>query len=300
MTDTVDVETWKRWQADRPSDVVEWSRQSNGSVRIVWKGVRVRDSHDDQNERTLSIYYRWWEKFDPFAVPPADHHRIASGHLVDEEYAARHGRVNREIWQSSFVWRNLKSNLALNELADPFVLSQLDVHYRFLSAYTHPASRQALELPYPRNVQAPIVDHFSEEMVLLYVAFLAAEELRAFHKMAERPPAVGIQDWPEIEELCKVALHLTEHAWFPGMRPYSYDRVVEANQRAFDEVAANDAAGRLSVRPTIVRPETLPEESIRYYANPLRRLFELHRGFHEVTTGLAWSSPWQRPDAAHR
>src|SRR6266567_1730356 len=80
----------------------------------------------------------------------------------------------------------LKANLELNELMDSQTISQLHVHYQSLSAFVHPLSEQASQLPYARNSTEPIFDHYSEELILLYVCFIALEELHTFFAMTQR------------------------------------------------------------------------------------------------------------------
>ncbi len=45
---------------------------------------------------------------------------------------------------------------------------------------------------------------------------------------------------------------------------------------------------------------SIPDEEVRYYRDPMRRLVELHSGFHEIMTGLSFNSPWPRADARFR
>jgi hypothetical protein len=47
------------------------------------------------------------------------------------------------------------------------------------------------------------------------------------------------------------------------------------------------------------KPEDLVDDEVHYYANPLRRIIELHYSQHEMT-GFPYSSPWNRPDAMLR
>lgn len=52
-------------------------------------------------------------------------------------------------------------------------------------------------------------------------------------------------------------------------------------------------------RPKI-DPATLPDEKVKYYADPLDRLVKLHQSSHEMTTGLYFQSPFERSDARSR
>lgn len=299
LTDPVDDETWKRWEASRPPDLIEWTRRPNGRVRALWSGVRVDGSDGEEPGQILSAYYKWLQDYDPFVA--TDRERMALGYPPDEE-ESRYVSVEREIWQTALAWQHLKANLKLNDLMVSRSIAQLDVHYRFLSAFVHPVSERALDLAYPRNTfgERPLFDHYSEELTLLYACFIAADELRAFHSMSTRPPRVALRGWQAIHKAVGETERLIAHGWFPGRPPFSYDRVAESNQRAFDSMQERMNAGRPYERPNVQLPDSLTDDAVRYYTNPLRRLVDLHMGFHEITTGLGWSSPWSRSDARSR
>ena len=140
----------------------------------------------------------------------------------------------------------------------------------------------------------PIYDHYSSELVLLYSIVLAVEEIRHFREMTQRKPLVGLRNWESTEELCKQAWVQASHLWFPGHSPHLYDRINEANARAFRMLRTSGA------RRQIVDPSTIPETEIGYYRDPMRRLIGLHSGFNELMTGLAFVSPWPRKDAQFR
>ncbi len=301
VTDPVDEDTWRTWQQAPPIGVIDWTRQANGRVRITWRGVVVDGEGSADSPQVLSIYYLWLQEYDPFAVHAADLDRVAAGHPVEREDSETYAASQRDIWRDALSWRNIKSNLLLNSLADERFLTQLDIHYSFLSAFVHPNSHRAAELAYPRNTfSLPVADHYSDELVLLYSCYLAAEELRALQTMTENPPRVTLRNSSGVEERLSLVDQLIEHGWLPGRPPFLYDRVLESNQRAFDEVVAGRDDGVQSRGPPAARPETVPDNEVRYYSNPLTRLVALHQSFQEVITGLAWISPWRRTDADYR
>jgi hypothetical protein len=74
--------------------------------------------------------------------------------------------------------------------------------------------------------------------------------------------------------------------WFPRLgSPVAYDFFEEANRRAYPN-------GRFERDEHAPRPEEIPGTDVSYYANPLRRLEQLHIGGTEVATGYSHSSLW--------
>jgi hypothetical protein len=297
----VSEETWQRWQADPPPYLHAWERGADGRVRVTWTGPRVLDE-DGRVLYTLSIYYKWWKDYDPLVTPSRDFEQIAAGHPSHKvEHAAYH-KIQREMWHRALVWSGLKSNLLLNGLASERELTQLEVHYRFLSAFVHPFSEDVTDHVYHPHYHGdwPIEDHYALELVLLYACTFAIDELRDFERMSTREPRVDLAGWDAVRVALADGEAQTAHLWAPGRAPYSYDRINEANQRAFDAYDAEHDAGRPMTRPRIADPRLLRDDEIRYYPDPLRRLVRLHAGFNEMTTGLSWQSPWPRADARFR
>jgi hypothetical protein len=297
----VSDEVWERWQTRRPEFLLEWERLSKDRVRAVWRGARVVD---DKGEFLyfLSIYYKWWKDYDPLVAPERDAAKLASGYLESPTARAAYARTQREMWRDVLAWKNLKESLLLNELASETEIVQLDVHHRFLSMYTHPFTEDLTDRLYGRNLGGrwPLEDHYAEELVLLYVCTVAADELRDFERMTEHEPRVDLAGWDAVRREVATAEAQIEHFWAPGRRPFSYDRAKEANQRVFDVSAAQYEAGVPLERPPTPTPETIADDEIRYYPDPLRRLVQLHAGFSEITTGVSWPSPWPRRDARLR
>lgn len=301
VIDGVTNEVWERWQREPPEFLIEWERLPRDRVRAVWRGPRVVGEKGELLY-FLSIYYRWWKKYDPLAVPDHDAENIAVGHPESPTSRSAHARTQREMWRDVLAWKNLKESLILNDLATRIEVTQLDVHYRFLSVYVHPLTEEIANRLYGRNRLGDWTteDHYAEELVLLYVATLAIDELRDFAEMADKEPRVDLADWEEVRRDLAAVEPQIEHFWPPGRRPYSYDRAIEANQRVFDAMAAQHDAGQSFTLPRAADPDAIPESQVRYYPDPLRRLVQLHGGFSEITTGVSWPSPWPRADARNR
>lgn len=289
--DGVSSEEWARYQEAREAgeewtrDIIHWEWQG-GTLTVIWSGP-----HIDGGPQTLSIYYGFLEQYDPFRGPPEDQTFLTTDFAegaLHERWAAK----QRALYGQGLRWERLRENLMLNGLFSERELAQLAVHYRFLSAFVHPVS-EGYHLLYGRGIppDPPHYDHFASELILLYVVTLATRELRAFERMAERPPQVGLKNWAEIEDAVRNAEALSAHLWFPGGSPHDFDRIQEANHRGLRD-------GRLVPvgSPERQRPEDIPEDEIRYYRNPLVRLRKMHITSHELT-GFPYVSPWHRPDA---
>jgi len=197
------------------------------------------------------------------------------------------------MWRNSLTWLSLKTNLQLNQLATEREVLQLDVHYRFLSAFVHPFSEHITDSVYRQQIQGdwPTEEHFAEELVLLYVCTLAIDELRAFEAMTHRDPRVDLHNWDEVRRELDLAEAQIAHAWAPGRSPFAFDRVYETNQRVFDATAELHASGQPMSPQDGEDPRALRDDDIRYYADPLRRVVRLHQSWTEYTTGLSWVSP---------
>jgi hypothetical protein len=131
--------------------------------------------------------------------------------IFDVDERRKYAEENREKYDRYLKWASVKESLKANGFADESTLRQIDVHYLFLSTFVHPNTNFISDL-YGRNVwDWPIYDHYSSELVLLYVIVLAVEELRNFRVMTLREPTVEIDSWSDTEELCDRAWSLSAH-----------------------------------------------------------------------------------------
>jgi len=294
--------TWARWQVEkRPEHLHIWERLPKDRVRIVWRGPQVFDEAK-RPVHQISIYYQWWREYDPFAVPAKDLREIASGSPSRTAQMAEYHELQREMWREALAWQHLKGNLILNGLATEREVVQLDVHYRFLSAFTHPFSQDVTDSVYGQRVHGawPTAEHYAMELRLGYVCVIAIDELRDFERMTQREPRVDLDGWDAvIRDLARGEAHIA-HLWMPGRPSYDYDRVNEANRRVSDAYDLQHAAGTPLTRPDIPDPRRLTDDEVRYYPDPLRRLVRVHSTTTEMTTGLTWQSPWPREDARFR
>ena len=102
--------------------------------------------------------------------------------------AVRRARRVREA-PSSHVFRGLRwpdiiDNIRANKCHSDADILRISVHYRFLSAFVHPLTDQH-DLLYGRNHTEKRFDHYSSELILLYINFFAAYESKEPHRRCQ-------------------------------------------------------------------------------------------------------------------
>jgi hypothetical protein len=293
----VDETTWTEWNRQREAGerfphVVDWSRTRRGTVEIISKGLRL-ESAEGTEAYAMSPHYFLLEEFQPYLGPPSAQAMFDDG-LTDLGHDRDWAERNATIYRTYLTWSSLKRNMQLNGFADELIVSRLDVHYRFLSAFVHPLTAVDRIL-YGRNTMTiPSYDHYSSELALLYVVAFGVTELRNFVAMLDEPPVIGLRDGVETNAFVTHAWDSIAYMWLPGHRPHWFDRVTEANVRAFRELRETET------RPNVADPATFKDEDISYYRDPMARLVKLHAGFNEIVTGLSFVPPWARRDAQYR
>lgn len=287
---SISEERFQEWKADRAAGdsayegIVSMTRSKKGDVRVVREGLR-----SDTGDQILGIHYFLMQQYSPFMGSPGRHAAADDGCLSEAD-RRRLAEENKAKYDVYLRWSSLVDSLQFSGLATETETSRLEVHYRFLSAFVHPAT-DLPELVYGRNVQDwPRYDHYSSELVLLYANVIAVRELRAFQQMTTRPPLVDTAGWDSVDEASVLSERLTSHFWFIDQQPTAYDYAQAANTRTFRMRSDGD----LDTAP--VQPTDLAEEDIPYYQNPLARLVGLHSSVNEMTTGVGYLSPWPRGD----
>lgn len=141
----VTEEHWQALQANRPARVVEWKWEPNkrnpsiGTVHIVWRGLSL----GEDPEQTLSIYYAFLRDYNALATHARHLDFVVDGTPSGGEEMRKYAEQQQELYAHAFRWVSLKDALLLNELADERTVLQLDVHYRFLSAFVHPLNERS-------------------------------------------------------------------------------------------------------------------------------------------------------------
>lgn len=293
----VSLETFEEWKQDwrakteTTKHIQRMIRDpKTGTVRLELRGL-VSSTPGDEDQ-VLSVYYFLLEQFQPFVMPAKDQERLlprgSSGR--DRE---RHAREQHAMYYTSLRWDALLANLRLNDLATTEDQLRIKVHYRFLSAFVHPLNDHYRTL-YGRHMdfdRAPRYDHFSSELVLLYIIAFAAYEFETLLRVSERPPTFEIRDAVGLRATVQTARTAISYLWFVGDAPTDFDRVQEANQRNWAELK-NGTLGSVDWR-------SLSGDEIRYYEDPLSRLVRLH-GRRGELLGASYVSPWPRQDADFR
>jgi len=293
----VPLETFEDWRRDWRAKA-EGTRHihrmernpTTGMVRLELHGLVSSTSGNES--QVLSVYYFLLQQFQPFVMPSKDQERLlptGSGRRDRE----RHAKEQHAMYRTALRWDALLANLRMNELATTEDLLRLKVHYRFLSAFVHPLNDHYRTL-YGRHMdfdRAPRYDHFSSELVLLYVIAFAGYELETLLQVSERPPTFAIRDALELRESLTAARSAISYLWFVGDAPTDFDRVQEANQRNWAELETG-TLGSVDWR-------SLADDEVRYYEDPLLRVVRLHSRRREMI-GASSASPWPRQDADFR
>ncbi|MDP9201133.1 MAG: hypothetical protein M3P26_04270 [Gemmatimonadota bacterium] len=294
----VSDETFAEWQSaidEKRRDfagIVELRHVGPSQVEVIRSGPHYTGGEQGLGAPGLSIYYQIIADFDPLTGGKRAQDFIGQWpHAEDARH--RWAAQAAETWGRFFSWRQLLANLLLNEFYTERELARFEVHFGFLSAFTHP-SRRGLEIVYGRNLPTRLrYDHYASELILLYIITIARLELEVFKEMTRREPKVDLVGWDGVRADMERGEALASHLWFPQGSPHFYDRVQEANRRG---QGRDGRPVRWDERP---RPEDLSDEEVLYYSNPLRRIIALHAGENELT-GFSFIPAWMRSDARQR
>ncbi len=271
---------WARSLAERPT------RSKKGIVTLVYRGMAA--SNEDPATATYLLHPLYFEMdhYDPTVGRPADQANFDDG-LTSVDVRRGLAARNRDTWVNWVSWSAQRRSLELNEIIAGRDLVAIDVHYAFLSGFTH-ATNAAYEDALGRwdSLRDDGQRELAIELVYLYVAWLGASELDLLTSMEDREPPVRIEGRDELRTLAEKALGAADHLWPPGGQPHEYDRIHAMNQRVFR-----------TMKDDGVRPEPTPidNEAVRYYSDPLKRLRQMHTSFTELTTRLGYRSPWPSP-----
>ena len=251
-------------------------------VVIERHGLRLKENEDDKSRSAISAYWAYMQEYKPISGK-----RVEGEFQFSDEDSKKYLKDQKFLWDQRLSWKNIKHNLEINALMSGKEISQLHAHYEFLGAYAHPVSFEAEERVLGSGWQQSRDYHVVSEIILLYVVSLCSKELMIFGEMVKRAGGLAVQGWSQIEEAVAAAKALTAYGWFPGQEPSPYDRYVAANDKHWVAEATGDAVADIT-------PETIAQEDVHYYADPLRRLAEMHRNSVEGTTGFVYVSPWPR------
>lgn len=272
---------------ERP-DIARWWWDDTG-MNVVIRGLHSNRSRKGRG-RILSPYYFRVDDFNPFTGGKKYATKLASPFWL-QGYREKWAAEAAAEWRTYFSHDKIVKALRVNRLLPGIQVIQNDVHYRFLSGFAHP-TKKGYEAIWGSNTpdRMGTFDHYASELVLLSVVTLAACELDIFGRMARRDPRLGLRDWADTEREVRDAQFEASYFWFLGGEPTMFDRI---------ESVHTPPGNR---DPRVRRPSHDPRTitAVRYYADPMARLVKLHGSFQEITTGLAYQSPFERPDARFR
>jgi hypothetical protein len=269
-----------RWRRGELQSVVEEPRligKGNSKLRIVRRGLTSEDG-----SIVLHPMYFEADHFDPFFGPPDEQAGFAD--WLGDDDARDHATEQRRRYNAFFTWGALLDSLELNGLLAARHRLQLNVHYRFLSAFVHSHHAAHRLLDTQRAISRTVPGHAERELGLLYVVQLCALYLDAFLRMAPRPPAVEIDEHEEVSQLVAIGRSRAQHLWFVDDAPQLFDRG--------QEVLARTASDRRFGGDGNAAWAALAVEEVRYYRNPLERLRRMHEPAREITTGFVYLPPW--------
>lgn len=275
-------ERWFRAMAEPPR------RVGADRAAVVIRGMA--DSNEDPATATYLLHPLYFEidHYSPTIGRPSDQGSFDDGIGSLDERIAR-ARRNRALWHKWLRWDGLKRNLVLNGMVDERELFALDVHYGYLSGFTHATNAGYDDVSGRHNeVIRDAREAFAQELVFLYVVTIGAAELELLATMQDRPPPLEVAGRAEVDDVVMRARKEAAHLWFLGGQPHKYDRFVELNRRAWR--AHRDGAPMHEV-------SNFADAEIPYYRDPMERLTRLHQSSREMTTGLVYESQWRNPSS---
>ncbi len=276
-------------RADARPDLVTWFWDKAG-LNVVYRGLHSAKAKKGRGQ-TISSWYFAMDRFDPFSGP-----KEHAGRLAAPFWQKRHAQEWAE--ESAVAWRYMfKHDAVLKALRVNRLLVgqriQVDVHYGFLSGFAHP-SKRGYEAIFGGNSPDRMgsFDHYASELVFLYVIAIASAEIETYGRMARREPRLTLRGWDDVMTEVREAQLAASYFWFLSGTPEVFDRIDTVHTPPGNRIPK---AGRPKRDPSTIRPVR-----VRYYRNPLDRLVKLHQSYQELTTGLVYRSPFERPDARYR
>jgi hypothetical protein len=280
------LEEWEQAWAEKTEpwtrDVASIERVSNGkALRLVRLGHKVLDNAGKVREQ-ISPYWVAMEHYDAFLGHP-DVQALTVRPFDSLDERELWARRNQAIYGAFLRWGSICWNLELSELASRAEIVQLQVHYAFLSAFTH-ATKSGFDVdrrPFPNS---PPASHVMGELALLYVATIAISEVKSWAANVGRRVHLLAPLSSTTTDLVTRAEQVTAYFWFLGGHPQPFDYCQEANRRAHPLLLAG--------QPGEVEPSELQPDDVGYYPNPYDRLQHLHTGGQELTTGFGFAPSW--------
>lgn len=252
------------------------------ALKLVRFGHNVVDVDGNVNER-ISPYWVAVEHYDAFVGHP-DLQIATARPFSSLEELEQWARRNQALYSAFLKWSSICWNLQLSGLVMPATLTQLQVHYSFLSAFTHAVNTRRRAIGHTRP-GGPSAEHVVGELVLLYAAAIGISEIKAWETYIDGRRSLLAPLSPRITQQVARTEAVVGYVWFLVGGPQPFDLYQEANRRA-------DPLLRSGAR-SAVTPEMIPEDEVRYYADPVERLSRMHVGEREGTTGFSFAPAWR-------
>lgn len=251
------------------------------AIEIERDAQRLMDATGRVTSTVVSPYFEALEYHDPLAGRKSDLADRVAIHGTAEQQRESSER-SAGIWNQFLTWSAIRDNLVLNDFYTEREAGRLQAHYGFLSAFGHPSDSGYRMVDHQGGRC-----HFCTELAVLYMGTLAAIEMVAL--VAHCAPKMDALEVERYRNMIAGVHRASAHLWFPPGEPTEWDR----HQVVLQMHAENIGTAPFG-RP-MVDPESLTDEQIPYYADPLKRLIALHHSTNEIVTGLAWQSPWLHP-----
>ena len=170
-------------------------------VTYVFRGLADTEADPATTTDLLHPIYFEMDRYQPTTGRPADQANFDDG-IIDDEQRRQLAVENQARWRQWISWAAQRKSLELNHIFVGRGLVAVDVHYAFLSGFTHATNdAYSAALGAWGSLSDRGMSELAVELVYLYVAWLGAAELRLLSTMEDRQPPVQITGRSEIEEL---------------------------------------------------------------------------------------------------
>ncbi|MDD2666347.1 MAG: DUF5677 domain-containing protein [Methanocellales archaeon] len=257
------------------------------SIIVTYEGIFGVDN----KSKLIPVYYFVFIEYDPQSafingIPP-----IRDGTYLPDIAQKSHEHYKR-LYRDFIKFDKVREALKLNNLISVEEDNATQVHYNFLSNFTHITNEGLHKIFWQRrrnigSYSVSIIDNLSElyfydhylsELCLLYVLKINQYYLRSLvDYFANR---YEIKDLAKFEDYFAKLNRYYDYFWFIFEKHWKYDE--------WDYETIKASHQRKGIKP---------DEKIPYYRDPLQRLINLHRSTIEGTTGLVYESPFPRKNA---
>jgi hypothetical protein len=224
--DPADIDQWEHdWAAKTEPwtrDVKSIERTKDGkALRLIRSGHSVCDDTGHERER-ISPYWVTLEHHDAFLGHPKIQPQVVRP-FDDPDERVKWARRNQALYTAYLKWSSLCGNLELNNLASAGDVLQIQVHYAFLSAFTH-ATKSGYEVDHRASMpNEPSAAHVLGELALLYAAAIGDAHVETWDTYVNQRPQLLMPLRPEMREQVDRLQTVVAYFWFLGGSPQQFD-----------------------------------------------------------------------------